>query len=1024
MIDRKILNIERRFNMQRVARSPLVLTLIIVAFTISYWGCAKMIGDKNENLSPNVNFVNTPKDASLGDSTSSWVLNMPFTLFGFDPQDSSIFSLFDEPYQLVQFPEVVVWDETLRVAVVPDSPVVIKFYDGVDTTYYQEDIDYAIEEPLTLLFRALESGSMQERKVEETEYLELADSIYIDPSGDSTFFSIDTLIYFADFKLNTPNFYVFNYAPIIYWYGTDPDGFVESYSYADIDEDFAPEAIADPESYKSQIPPYKWVNTPSTFTIIYLLSAAGDTTEHVVYLRCYDNDGASSNIVYRTFFRSNQAPNTPLIKWDEQSDSEYDTLNYITTDTLGYVMDDTLYSLNSVSPTWPGIILRWKGDDPDDKELYTIPLTYQYYLMMQEEDGEFSDTVWEWSQEELTDDQEVTIVGLETGSYKFTVWSYDDGFEQSPSPGVLYFHCIKPALRNPAYARSILLYDETVAGGMFCELPNNTVIDSFYLDILERLEPEMNPEYGYDYENPFDLNGNLGEGEDVVYWDNSAASLGNIVPVSFISQFKLVIFYADDHKAVPASGNNVKWRDFVFHRYINVGGRLWIMGRRLFNGSFGEGPGVATTNNLLLNDMQVMQKYTTQWPSTTNQPFEFTAASNAVDFLDTLYVNEAYLDTVGNQAYMDSLNIIFGLPSIIGGLPEIDWVARNEDATTLYYFYSVTGAIAELDKEVTQDSLVMDWTDTPPKDAPDGSECWITLPDDNINEVYSVVNHSKLNSVGEIISLSSADEIMVSYNFIPVQIEDENSEVLDSSTPGGNYSDPTTTVCFIRTQYYDQVFSKIFNITRNSYAQPVSYSQFEVQVNYPDTVVEITPTHFDYEEPDVLTANDTSCTVELNKHYIDDLQMIYNFSKNWDGYLISKVDNILTIGYSPQAGLQWEDSDSIVVEFTYHQYWEVGDSLEVDYMSDIYWEKTDTLTVAYNYTPVTEAHLKPCAIRYEYYDFYNYSFYRLYFRTAVFTFPLYFIDNDIQPGETMGRVDQLFLNMLDWFLDPNIHLGE
>ena len=1015
---------EGRLTAMRFFKSPLITALILIVITGYFWGCAEMIGDKNENIPPTVNFVNTPPNGSIDSTTSSWVLNMPFTLFGFDPSDSSLFSLFDEPYQLVQFPELVVWGDTFGVELDPDAAIYIKRIEGSDIDTLLDGVDYQIHDQATLIFQALTTGSMEDREVAETEDPELADSIWVSPSGDTTYFTIDTLIYYADFKLNTPNFYVFSYAPIVNWYGTDPDGFVEYYSYADIDEDFAPEAIADPDGYINSIPASKWVDTPTTFTTIYLLSEEGDTTEHVVFLRCFDNLGASSSIKYRTFFRSNQAPNTPLVKWDQQPDSEYDTLNYITTDTLGTEINDTLYCLENVTPTWPGIILRWKGDDPDDKELYTIPLQYQYYLIMMNESGEFADTIWEWTQVNLTDDQEITIVNLASGSYKFTVWSSDDGYERSPSPGELYFHCIKPTLDNPDLARSILLYDETVNSGNFGELPNCVAVDSFYIQMLERLESEMNPTYGYDFEDVFDHNGALGEGQDVVYWDNSGAMLDNMVPVSFLSQFKVVIFYADDHKQMTAGGNYGKWRDFLFHRYIKAGGRLWIMGRRLFNGSFSEGAGVSTTNNTLLNDMQVVQRYATQWPSTTDQPFEFTAASNAVEFLDTLYVNEAYLDTVGNEAYVDSFNIIFGVPSIIGGLPEVDWVARNEDATTLYYFYSITGELSEVTKEVTEDSLVMDWNDSPPYPAPNGYQCWMTLDDENISEILSIMNMDKPNSMGEVISLSSDDEILVSYEFIPVQVDDENSQVLDSSSPGGNYSDPTTTACFIQTDRYDQVFSEIYNVTRNSYAEAVSISQYDVQVNYPDTVVNIVPGHFDYAEPVVLTATDTSCSIQLNKHFIDQVNLIYNHTKDWDGYLISKSDNIAQIGYEPRAGLQWEDSDSIVVEFTYHQYWEVGDSLEVDYMSDVYWEKADQIVVEYKYTPITQAHLKPCAIRYEYYDFYSYSFYRLYYRTAVFTFPLYFMDNTVQEGEDMGRVDKLFIEMLDWFLYPDVHFGE
>ena len=104
--------------------------------------------------------------------------------------------------------------------------------------------------------------------------------------------------------------------------------------------------------------------------------------------------------------------------------------------------------------------------------------------------------------------------------------------------------------------------------------------------------------------------------------------------------------------------------------------------------------------------------------------------------------------------------------------------------------------------------------------------------------------------------------------------------------------------------------------------------------------------------------------------------------------------------------------------------WEVGDSLAVTYHSSIYWQKSDSLLIEYTYNPVSNAHLKPVAIRYEDYQIYNYTFPVLYYRSAVFTFPLYFIRNDTLPGETIGNVDNIFYQMLDWFLSPGVHTEE
>ena len=1009
MIDYNNPKSDGRISGMKRLKSPLIFTFALLAIVLSFWGCAEMIGDQNANQPPAVSFVNTPKDASSDSTTSSWVFNMPFSMFGFNPVDSSIFSLYDEPYQLVQFPDLMVWGDTLRVTLVPDSPVVIKYFDGVDTLYYDEGFDYSIIDSTTLIIQVDPNGDMNDTLWQLVDVIELADTMII-TGNDTDFYNIDTLIYFADFKLNTPNFYVFSFAPVVNWYGTDPDGFVEYYEYADIDENFAPNAITDPDGYKNLIPPAKWQTTNATFTTIYLLSAAGDTTQHVLYLRCYDNDGAASSIKYRTFFRSNQAPNTPEIKWDEQGDTEYDTLNYVSLDGVkpadpALADYDSLFCLPYVTAIWNGIILRWRGDDPDDRELYTIPLNYQYYLMELDTLGNVIDTLWYFSDSTLSDEQDITIYHLETGWYKFDVWSYDDGFEESPNAAVMYFRCVKPTFEH-----SILLYDETLPGPGLGELPNNTLIDSFYLDMLERLDPELAATgYGYDYVDPFDDSTGT---QDVLYWDNSTGNENGLVPVILLSKYRMVIFYAEDHKLSPVGYNYSIARDQAFSRYLDAGGRLWINGRCLMFGSFQESVGVGNSTNQLLNKMQVTQRYTSRVPNNYNQPYEFVGSINAVDFLDTLSLN---------MAYLDSLSLPFPEPDITGGFPEIDWISRDEDATTLYYFKSITGELSEVPRDTF--ALVLDWTNQPPYPAPNGFQCWLSVPDENVTEVSYVFNVDK-NQGAEIISVTTNDEIFISYEFQPDTVYNENSEVLNAGSVGGNYSDPTYTACFIRTDRYDQVFLEIYNITRNSYAEAVSISQFDVQVNYSDVSVTIEPGHFDYVEPPVTNATDTSCTITVEKNFIDVVQEIRNVSQNWDGYLIERDNNILTVGYAARPGFQWLDSDSIVVKYTYHQYWEVGDQLSVDYATDRYWEKGDIVEVHYSYNPVTEAHLKPCAIRYEYYQIYNFTFTNLFYRTAVFTFPFYFMENDTMPGATMGKVDKVFYEMIDWFLDPEVHLDE
>lgn len=992
--------LNRGFSVMKKAKKPILLSIVLAIMTFYVSNCGWQ-GNVNSNYAPTVNFVNTPKDANIDSVSQAWNYNMPFDLFNvvFDsitgePLDTV--SLYDEPYRLVQLPDLVLDSvTTLSSKVVPGEPVYIKgVFDG-DTVIYQEGVDYQILDPEVLIIQVIspaDLGHMED----------------ISATGD-------TIVYFVDYKLETPNYSVFSYAPIIYWYGSDRDGFVESYSYADIKKEDIDAANITLPGYISQITDDEWINTNATNATIYLLSETGDTTEHVVYLKCYDNSGASSNVVYRTFFRSNQPPNVPEVKWDQHSDDRFANLMDIRSDSIeGITYTNTLISLPEITPIWGGITFRWRGDDPDDKELYTIPLTFQYYLMSLDENDMPVDTISEWSyfenisgQEIFTDEQSVTFVDLETGDYLFSVWSFDDGFERSPSSADIYFRCVHSYTEDEK--KSIILYDETKNTTSFWNLPNMTVIDSFYIDMMHKMDTLFDGSlYDFTIDNIYDNSGN----QDVMYWDNSASDIAGIIPIEMLLKYKLIIMYAEDHKQIQT--NQYRGiRDTYFQRYLQAGGRLWLIGRQLLNGSFGIPALHQSINNDLLNMMQIDQAYVYSFG---NQLIEFKGGFNAVDALDTLSIDQVKSDSLG-----------FLVPTG-PGLPEVDWIGRDEDATTLYYFKSVYGETSQLYADSAV-GIVMDITDNPPYPGsslypnPTGSECWITVQDDHLIEVTSVINYSKpLNGVGEVIDVTSDDDIKVTYPYIVVTYS-ENTTV--NATPA-----PTPTVCTITTSHYDQDFSdttstQIYNQTKDSYGTAINTNVKVVTVNYPTDTVTYNETNavvrtaaggqFD-PTPD-------SCAVmfTFSRNYVIGIDTVTNNTQGVTGTVSSLIGNIAVIHTN---GTTWAATDDVDGEVSHLEYWQPGDTVQVVYDSDLYWEKGDDVRVNYSYNPTSEAHLKPCAIRYEYYEVYNFSFFTLYYRTACFTFPLYFMENTPSPTADMGRVDKVVYEMLDWFLDPNIHFGE
>jgi len=102
-----------------------------------------------------------------------------------------------------------------------------------------------------------------------------------------------------------------------------------------------------------------------------------------------------------------------------------------------------------------------------------------------------------------------------------------------------------------------------------------------------------------------------------------------------------------------------------------------------------------------------------------------------------------------------------------------------------------------------------------------------------------------------------------------------------------------------------------------------------------------------------------------------------------------------------------------------------SDTIRVTYQSEP-WSDDDILEVDYKYDPISDMHLKPVAIRYESrprvvttttvngvtFTYYEYT---LGYRTSLFAFPFYFMDN------SNGQVKDIARSMLNWFFYPTWH---
>ncbi len=413
----------------------------------------------------------------------------------------------------------------------------------------------------------------------------------------------------------------FSFAPVIHWKGRDPDGFVEEYLYADVIDSTA---LLNPQYYIPFTPQNAWIRTQATSDTVYLLTETGRITEHVFYLKCIDDRETESAVIFRSFYRSNRPPRVPQIKWFADADDSFGERIAIT---------DTSYSLNAVTESWPGIGFNWRSSDPDDRELYRIPLEFKYYL-----EKVPHDTVWEWVSQNWTTRQDLVLARLETGHYTLTVWARDDGYEISERPATAIFDVYKPT-----FEQSILLFNTTREN--FGQPGRGNVLPGTQIGELYR---ELSSRY-----------------PDREYFHYAAGD--TILPFKgYLGRFKLVVWFSENKDRVNAPFES-ELRD-----YVRAGGRLWVLGSYVRSWT--------TNTTIALAE--------SSYPA---QPGQFAFPGTKAEFTDAIAGVTGMPGLVIDTAKTGALYRVFwGGYSLYPCLPGVDIITTGSGAETVYTFGSYT----------------------------------------------------------------------------------------------------------------------------------------------------------------------------------------------------------------------------------------------------------------------------------------------------------------------------------------------
>lgn len=483
----------------------------------------------------------------------------------------------------------------------------------------------------------------------------------------------------------------FSYAPAINWKGRDADGFIESFSYADITDSTA---ILDPDYYIDFIPAEAWVTTEAASDTVYLLTEPGKVTQHIFYLKCVDDKGLESAVIYNRFYRTNQQPEVPEIKWWTDADTRYGhEIPAQDADSTNSALSDTLYCLDQAGGTWPGLGFNWKSADPDDRDLYEIPLEYRYYL-----ERVPHDTVWQWVATEWTSKQEIQFYGLETGHYVFTVWARDDGYEISSRPATATFD-----VYEPTFHQSILLLNTSKENpgdrAYWWDLNPGTPIGDLYQSLTSQY-----PDVEYNLYSPEE----------------------GALPKAYLGRFRLVIWFSENESSTLTEDIKPSFEQRIAD-YVNVGGRLWVLGL------------ITQTNQISNRTLDLTESIFPLEPfrRIITSDAEFTGAISGVTDLPDLNIDTAKTAAMYRAKFTQGDGFRLNLFPL---LPGVDVIASGRGVETAYYFNSYTDtASGDIWNELAEVKANVDTIFYPPTPV----DCLIELQKNRVLRINRVWNASR-----------------------------------------------------------------------------------------------------------------------------------------------------------------------------------------------------------------------------------------------------------------------------------------
>ncbi len=406
---------------------------------------------------------------------------------------------------------------------------------------------------------------------------------------------------------------VYSFAPLIFWSGSDPDGFVTAYRYLDYpyENDAALATFIqrvrnnDPALEDTTQSPH-WVSTTNTQAVINLTTGLGRIQKHVVFLQAIDNEGLVSEAAMRVFNRSNRAPNTPTMAFYKDGYTLVSQPGEYERHIIGWEDIETdpvtvQYLKENVSPyyeiptndtqleNWTGLRFLVSGDDPDDQALVTIPLQFRYLLhripdplvdtymgsaavtgddglalveadstrvmLTEENTGNFD--LHEMDELGWSQYNEIELFNLPTGFYQLTVFSRDDGFESCTQPAWMRFKVQQLSMDKDVLVLDLTPPDNSTPMATLGFASNDEYM-AYYQDLIAGALPDVKAatQGVNNYEVVWYHEAGEGQDHNCRYWKMGVdAEFDRQLPFSVLSQYRTIIVLDDKWATSSGQGN-------------------------------------------------------------------------------------------------------------------------------------------------------------------------------------------------------------------------------------------------------------------------------------------------------------------------------------------------------------------------------------------------------------------------------------------------------------------------------------